>query len=67
MTAEARIIRALKLHKQFMEALETRLGMEMTAASREALRRLKDAKFRFDRWEDYFTAVELHGNDLPLR
>ncbi len=64
MNAEARIIRSLKLHKRIMEHLES-TGMDMTAASREALRRLQDAKFRFDDWQDYFTAVELEGVDLP--
>jgi hypothetical protein len=47
-----------------MTALESKLNMETRAASREALRRLQVAKFKFDDWQDYFTAVELHGADL---
>jgi len=63
MSAEARIIRALKLHKEIMRQLE-KTGMEMEGASREALRRLEDTKFKFDDWRDYFTAVELEGCNL---
>jgi hypothetical protein len=64
MTAEARIIRSLELHKKIMEQLQKE-GMEFTLASREALRRLQDKKFKFDNWQDYFTEVEREGFNLP--
>lgn len=61
----SRIEWALKTHFEIMAQLE-KMGMLRADASREALRRMKEKKFRFTEWRDYFTAVEIEGNSLPL-
>ena len=69
-TVEGHILRGLHLHSEIMARLEQPTaynphGLTRTEASREALRRLQDKKFKFDQWRDYFTAVELEGFSLP--
>ena len=64
MSQNERISRNLKLHEAIMIELEHE-GFDHKNASREALRRLQDKKFKFDNWRDYFTTVEIEGYSLP--
>ena len=66
MSAEGTIIKNIKLHSEIMAQLE-KMGLNHTDASREALRRMQDAKFKFSEWRDYFTAVEVEGYSLSHR
>ena len=58
--------RNLALHAKVMAQLIS-LGMDRDAASKEALRRMREKKFRFDHAEDYFTALEIDMKTNKLK